>query len=70
MAKRFLTAAAVAILSVVAIGMTSCASGGGQSTAQGPKKVTYHCLMSSCDATVVCNEGDPVPQHCGKPMIK
>jgi hypothetical protein len=32
--------------------------------------VTYKCLMSSCDAAVVCNEGDPVPQHHGKPMIQ
>jgi len=35
-----------------------------------PKKVTYKCLMSSCNATVVCNEGDPVPMHHDKPMIR
>lgn len=35
-----------------------------------PKKVTYKCLSSSCDATVTANEGDPVPEHCGKKMIQ
>jgi hypothetical protein len=35
-----------------------------------PKKVTYKCLSSSCDATTTVNEGDPVPEHCGKKMIQ
>ena len=52
----------------MAIGVSALSCSGGASAA--PKKVTYKCLMSSCDATVVCNEGDPVPQHHGKPMIQ
>ena len=55
----------VALMALV-VALASC---GGAETS-GPKKVTYKCLSSSCDATVVCNEGDPVPQHCGKNMIK
>lgn len=53
-----------------AIGVSTISCSGGASAAPAPKKVTYKCLMSSCDATVVCNEGDPVPQHHGKPMIQ
>jgi len=54
----------------IAIGVSAVSCSGGASAASQPKKVTYKCLMSSCDATVVCNEGDPVPQHHGKPMIQ
>jgi hypothetical protein len=66
---RFLRGLFVAVAAVLVVGSVSCSTSG-SSADSGPKKVTYHCLMSSCDATVVCNEGDPVPQHCGKPMIR
>jgi hypothetical protein len=61
--KMSVSRAAWALCAALALALASCASAP-------PKKVTYKCLSSSCDATVVCNEGDPVPQHCGKPMIR
>jgi len=57
---------AVVVLTLV---LASC---GGTETAgeESSKKITYRCLSSSCDATVSCNEGDPIPEHCGKRMIR
>jgi len=54
---------------VLAVALVSC---GGTETASeaSSKKITYRCLSSSCDATVSCNEGDPIPEHCGKHMIR
>jgi hypothetical protein len=67
MAKRILSAALLLVLAALTISVASC-SGGGESSSD-KKKITYKCLSSSCDATVICNEGDPVPEHCGKRMI-
>lgn len=63
MAKHSWSTAARFLAISLAIFLASC-------TASGDKKVTYKCLSSSCDATVTCSEGDPVPQHCGKPMMR
>ena len=54
----------------MAIGGMSISCSGGAAPAAAPKKVTYKCILSSCDATVTCNEGDPVPQHHDRPMIR
>jgi hypothetical protein len=54
----------------MSIGGLAMSCGGGASVAAQPPKVTYKCLLSSCNATTVCNEGDPVPEHHGKPMIR
>jgi len=65
MAKLSLIVAAVFLLSVA-----SCSGPESASSPSAPPKITYKCLSSSCDATVSCNEGDPVPEHCGKRMIR
>jgi hypothetical protein len=51
----------------LALGFSLISCGG---TAEQKKTITYKCLSSSCDATVTCNVGDPVPTHCGKKMIQ
>lgn len=69
--KTFIARVAFVLIAAVALSFTSCKGGSETSSAaSSQKKVTYKCLSSSCDATVTCNEGDPVPQHCGKPMIR
>jgi hypothetical protein len=66
MAKRLIIGARWMVVAGLALSLVSCA--GSQGSA--PRKITYKCLSSSCDATVTCNEGDPVPEHCGKRMIR
>ena len=68
MARHLLRGLLFTVAMAIGISVISCS--GGVSAAPQHKKVTYKCLMSSCDATVTCNEGDPVPQHHGKPMIQ
>src|SRR5262245_51726424 len=61
------------LLLVVAMILLLCVSCGGPGTsgeASSKPKITYKCLSSSCDATVTVADGDPVPEHCGKRMIK
>lgn len=70
MAKRLMSGMLFVAIAAFSFSLVSC--GGGAQTSSGApakKTITYKCLSSSCDATVTCNEGDPVPQHCGKPMI-
>jgi hypothetical protein len=56
---------------LLAVSVMSC-SGGAEPAPEAPaaKTVTYKCLMSSCPASVTVKEGDPVPQHHEKPMMK
>jgi len=65
MAKRMMIVAAA-----FALILASC--GGPSTPSEGPstQKAVYRCLSSSCDTKVICNEGDPVPEHGGKPMIR
>jgi hypothetical protein len=67
MVKRSWSWAAPFAAIALALSLASCT--GGASSEAPPKKIVYRCLSSSCDATVTRNEGDPVPEHCGKPMI-
>jgi hypothetical protein len=64
--KQFRAGLILAVAMVIVGSGMSCSTGAPAET----KKVTYKCLISSCDATVVCNEGDPVPMHHDKPMIR
>ncbi|HZE98785.1 MAG TPA: hypothetical protein VE981_17360 [Planctomycetota bacterium] len=70
MGKRFLSGVAWLFVGILSVSMVSC-SGGAAAPAEAParKQVTYKCLVSSCDATVTTDEGAPVPEHHGKPMI-
>jgi hypothetical protein len=68
MLKRFVGGTMLVIAMAATLSLVSCADKGTSGSADG--KVTYKCLSSSCDASVTCNPGDPVPTHCGKPMIK
>jgi hypothetical protein len=70
MLKRFVGVTMLVIAMAVTLSLVSCADKGTSSSASADHKVTYKCLSSSCDASVTCNPGDPVPMHCGKPMIK
>jgi hypothetical protein len=65
MAKRLVSGLLLIVVAAFAVSLASCSGG-----ADTKKTITYKCLSSSCDATVVCNEGDPVPDHCGKHMIR
>jgi hypothetical protein len=65
MLKRWMSGTMLIAVMAFTVSLASC---GGTETS-GSKKITYKCLSSSCDATVTCNDGDPVPEHCGKRMI-
>ena len=66
---RFIRATMGIALLVVTVALASC--GGTETSSEGSsKKITYKCLSSSCDATVSCNEGDPIPEHCRMRMIR
>ena len=70
MAKRLIHG----MMAVVAAGLlcflSSCSTPETSGEASAKPKITYKCLSSSCDATSTCDEGDPVPEHCGKRMIR
>jgi hypothetical protein len=69
MLKRLMRGTMGMAVMVLTVALASC---GGTETAgeESSKKITYRCLSSSCDATASCNEGDPIPEHCGKHMIR
>jgi len=62
----------VILIAAMALAVSLASCGGAEpSKMEAPiHKVTYKCLSSSCDGTVTCNEGDPIPEHCGKRMIR
>jgi len=73
MAMRVRRGVAWVLAGMLAVSVVSC--GGGSEPAPeaatpGAKTVTYKCLMSSCPASVTVKEGDPVPMHHEKPMMK
>ena len=70
MRKRFMTSAILIAAMALAVSLASCGGTEPSKTEAGMQKITYKCLSSSCDATVTCNEGDPIPEHCGKRMIR
>ena len=70
MAKLSLNVLSLIVAAVLTLSFTSCSGPESMSSPPASSKTTYKCLSSSCDATVTCNEGDPVPDHCGKRMIR
>ncbi len=72
MAKRLISGVTWIVAATLVGSIVSCSGGAAPSTpAAAPAKaqVTYKCLVSSCDAVVTAEEGAPVPEHHGKPMI-
>jgi hypothetical protein len=68
--ERFISSVLLVASMALAVSLASC-GGAEPSKMEAPsQKVTYKCLSSSCDATVTCNPGDPIPEHCGKRMIR
>jgi len=70
MTKPMMRMAALMVGAVLALSLASCGGAETASESSSKPKVIYKCLSSSCDATTACGEGDPIPQHCGKPMIR
>ena len=71
MARRLMSGLLLIVVATFSLSLVSC-GGGAETSNEGmsKKKITYKCLSSSCDASVTCNDGDPVPEHCGKRMIR
>lgn len=70
MATRVRRGLAWILFAALSISTVSCEGGSAVSSSASSKRtMTYKCLSSSCDATVTCEEGAPVPTHCGKPMF-
>ena len=70
MAKRLRNGALLMIVGILVCSLVSCSGTNSTSEVPAPQKVTYKCLSSSCDAVVTLGEADPVPEHCGKRMIR
>ena len=70
MTKQMLRMATLIVGAVLALSLVSCGGTETASASSSKPNVTYKCLSSSCDATMTCSEGDPIPQHCSKPMIR
>ena len=70
MAKQLMRMMVLIVVAAFAFTLESCGSTNTSKQSSAKQKITYKCLSSSCDASVTCYEGDPVPEHCGKPMIR
>ena len=70
MAKRLMNNVLLTIASVLVCSLASCSGTGSAGEVPAARTVTYKCLSSSCDAVVTLSEADPVPEHCGKRMIR
>ena len=70
MTKRWMRGLTAVVAAGLLCFLSSCTTPETSGEPSGKPKITYKCLSSSCDATSTCDEGDPVPEHCGKRMMR
>lgn len=68
--KRFMRGTIWIVAMALAAFLASCEGTETTQSETSKTKVTFKCLSSSCDAAVMYDEGDPIPEHCGKRMIR